>query len=142
PVVKSITLSAGTTQLKIGQITQVTAVVRDASGNAINNVPVTFSSSPSAIATVSGGGNVAGVSIGAANVYAKADTVIRSIAFSVIDTASAISPVPSPAPPVGITILPGQSIQAAVDANPTGTTFILKAGTHVGQSVVPKDGDV
>ena len=40
-----------------------------------------------------------------------------------------------------IAILPGESIQAKVDAYPAGTTFILKAGTHVGQSVVPKSGD-
>ena len=44
-------------------------------------------------------------------------------------------------PPSGIAVYPGQNIQAAVNANPTGTTFILKAGTHVRQSVIPKSGD-
>jgi parallel beta-helix repeat protein len=48
---------------------------------------------------------------------------------------------PPPPPPTGVVILPGSSIQAAVDANPTGTTFILKAGTHVRQTVIPKDAD-
>jgi parallel beta-helix repeat protein len=43
--------------------------------------------------------------------------------------------------PEGIMISPGQSLQAMVTANPGGTTFILKAGTHTGQSVVPKSGD-
>jgi hypothetical protein len=38
--------------------------------------------------------------------------------------------------PLGI--LPGQSIQAAVDANPAGTTFLLASGTHHAQSVLPK----
>jgi parallel beta-helix repeat protein len=55
-------------------------------------------------------------------------------------------PAPAPPPssplPPGIPIAPGQSIQAAVNANPGGTTFILKAGTHVRQSVIPKSGDV
>src|SRR4029079_10256812 len=119
PVVKSITLSAGTTQLKIGQITQVTAVVRDASGHAISNVPVTFSSSPSAVATVSGGGNVAGVSVGTANVYAKADTVIRSIALSVIYTAA------SPAPPPPVTSTPA-----------TGTTYGTATAATLPQATV------
>jgi parallel beta-helix repeat protein len=39
-----------------------------------------------------------------------------------------------------VVIQPGQSIQAAVNANPSGTTFWLKAGTWHQQSVVPKDG--
>ncbi len=44
--------------------------------------------------------------------------------------------------PSGIAVNPGQSLQAAVNANPAGTTFILAAGTFVQQSVVPKSGDV
>ena len=67
---------------------------------------------------------------------------MRSIGLTVIDTATSIAAAPPPSPPAGITILPGESIQAKVDANPAGTTFILKSGTHVQQSVVPKDGDV
>jgi parallel beta-helix repeat protein len=43
--------------------------------------------------------------------------------------------------PAGISILPGQSIQSLVNANPGGTTFILKAGTHLRQNVIPKSGD-
>ena len=41
-----------------------------------------------------------------------------------------------------VTIAPGQSVQAAVSAHPAGTTFLIKAGTHTGQAVVPKTGDV
>jgi parallel beta-helix repeat protein len=48
---------------------------------------------------------------------------------------------PPPPPPPGIPILPGASIQAAVDANPAGTVFLLKSGTHVRQSVMPKDSN-
>ncbi|HEV7991879.1 MAG TPA: ricin-type beta-trefoil lectin domain protein [Gemmatimonadaceae bacterium] len=54
------------------------------------------------------------------------------------------TPPPSGGPPpvpAGIAILPGQSIQAAVNANPAGATFILKAGTHTRQSVIPKSGN-
>ena len=166
PVVKSITLSAGTTQLKIGQITQVTAVVRDASGNAISNVPVTFSSSPSAVATVSGGGNVAGVSVGAANVYAKADTVIRSIALSVIDTAASTTAPPpvTSTPATGATygtataatlpqatvsttyptmtrqvrVAAGADLQAAINSAQSGDELLLAPGaTFVGNFTLP-----
>src|SRR5919197_882257 len=41
-----------------------------------------------------------------------------------------------------VMISPSQSIQAAVNSHPAGTTFILKAGTHRNQSVIPKSGDV
>jgi parallel beta-helix repeat protein len=41
-----------------------------------------------------------------------------------------------------VTILPGQSIQAAVNAHPAGTTYHISAGVHKGWSVVPKSGDV
>lgn len=37
-------------------------------------------------------------------------------------------------------ICPGESIQAAVNASPTGTTFTIAAGTHRRQSVIPKTG--
>jgi Right handed beta helix region len=49
---------------------------------------------------------------------------------------------PHPATAGTIVIVPGESIQAKVDANPAGTTFLLKSGTHVRQSIVPKSGDV
>ncbi len=41
----------------------------------------------------------------------------------------------------GVTLAPGASIQSAVDANPTGTTFCLQTGTYARQSVIPKTGD-
>jgi len=62
-------------------------------------------------------------------------------------TAVTITAVPAPPPPppptdpTWVSILPGQSIQAAVNANNPGTTFLIKAGTHIRQSVIPKAGD-
>jgi parallel beta-helix repeat protein len=40
-----------------------------------------------------------------------------------------------------VTVNVGSSLQAAVDAKPIGTKFLIKAGTHRQQSVVPKTGD-
>lgn len=45
---------------------------------------------------------------------------------------------PDPEPEFDVEIHPGQSIQAAVDANPVGTVFLLRAGVHAGQQVTPK----
>ncbi|MPZ48150.1 MAG: hypothetical protein GEU75_02365 [Dehalococcoidia bacterium] len=52
------------------------------------------------------------------------------------------TPSPSPAPPStsGVVIQPGANIQSAVNANPTGATFVLKPGVHRLQQVTPKDG--
>jgi parallel beta-helix repeat protein len=38
----------------------------------------------------------------------------------------------------GVNVAPGASIQAAVNANPTGTIFCLAAGTYSNQTVTPK----
>jgi hypothetical protein len=40
-----------------------------------------------------------------------------------------------------VQITPGMNLQAAVDANPAGTTFVIKAGVHRHQSVRPKNGN-
>jgi hypothetical protein len=40
-----------------------------------------------------------------------------------------------------VVIQPGDDIQASVDANAPGTTFLLKAGVHRLQSIRPRDGD-
>src|SRR5258708_23936591 len=40
-----------------------------------------------------------------------------------------------------VDILPGTSIQSVVNANPAGTTYLLKAGIHRMQSITPKTGD-
>ncbi|HEX5410749.1 MAG TPA: right-handed parallel beta-helix repeat-containing protein [Terriglobia bacterium] len=48
----------------------------------------------------------------------------------------------NPAQTAGIQLSPGDNIQAAVNNNPTGTTFILAPGVYRMQIVVPKAGDV
>lgn len=43
--------------------------------------------------------------------------------------------------PTGVSLSPGDDIQAAVNSNSTGTTFTLAPGVYRMQTVVPKDGD-
>ncbi|HEX7824556.1 MAG TPA: Ig-like domain-containing protein, partial [Mycobacterium sp.] len=168
--VRNITLVAGTTQIKIGQLTQITAVVRDANGNAMSGVPVTFTSNPSTTATVSGGGVVAGVNVGSATIYAKADTVTRSIGVTVIDTATSAPPPPSPTlPPPGsgtlnaiatmatlpqatvsatyptparqVRVAAGADLQAALNAAQPGDELLLAPGaTWTGNFTLPDKG--
>jgi parallel beta-helix repeat protein len=49
--------------------------------------------------------------------------------------------VPSVAEAAEVPVSPGQSIQAAVNANPEGTTFLIRSGLHRRQQVIPKNGD-
>jgi nitrous oxidase accessory protein NosD len=41
-----------------------------------------------------------------------------------------------------VAISPGQSIQSKVNSYPAGTQFLIKAGVHANQRVVPKSGNV
>ena len=132
PTVASVVVTLAASSLQVGQTTQATAVARDGSGAAISGASITWSSSNTAVATVSNSGLVTAVAAGSASITAASSGKTGSQGLSVSSQQS----------PAGIAILPGQSIQAAVDANPAGTTFILKAGTHVRQQVTPKDGNV
>jgi parallel beta-helix repeat protein len=42
-------------------------------------------------------------------------------------------------PHISVSVFPGRSIQAAVDAAPPGTSFLIKTGVHRLQRVTPKD---
>lgn len=42
---------------------------------------------------------------------------------------------------MSVSISPGTDIQPVVNANPAGTAYILTAGTHTLQGVIPKSGD-
>ena len=43
---------------------------------------------------------------------------------------------------VGVVVAPGVDIQSLVSSHPAGTVFVIKAGVHRRQRVVPKDGMV
>ncbi|MDX2149519.1 MAG: right-handed parallel beta-helix repeat-containing protein [Bryobacteraceae bacterium] len=67
------------------------------------------------------------------------------VSVSVLTQAPSSPPQPPPpSSPVGggIEIHPGTDIQAAVNSRPEGTRFILKAGVHRLQSVVPKNRNI
>ncbi|HEV7991882.1 MAG TPA: Ig-like domain-containing protein, partial [Gemmatimonadaceae bacterium] len=136
--VATVSLTTNVAALTIGQTVQVGAMPYDASGNPLTGRVITWTSSATGVASVTSQGLVAAVAAGSATVTAASEGKSATVAVTV----TAPAPPPPPAAPAGIAILPGQSIQAIVDANPAGATFILKSGTHVRQNVVPKDGDV
>ena len=119
-----------TSTLQVSQTAQATATTRDASGNVLSGQTIVWSSSNAAVASVSASGLVTAVAAGSATIVATSGGKTGSAALTVTAAVT------------GVAVFPGQSIQSAVNANPAGTTFILKAGTHTRQSVIPKSGDV
>jgi hypothetical protein len=88
----------------------------------------------------SDGGEASGV--GASHSFAVSGTF--SVTLTVMDDAGAsdsqVQSVSVSGPAAdGIPVHPGESIQAAVDANPAGSMFLIKSGTHRRQQVIPKD---
>ena len=82
----------------------------------------------------SGGLYTAGSTAGTYEVAAtQAGGTVFGIAYTTVTTASVS------APPGSISVSPGQSIQAAVNAAPEGAAFWIKAGVHRFQSVTPKN---
>jgi uncharacterized protein YjdB len=104
--VHMISLATNAPSVKIGQLTQATGVVRDITGAPITSVPIVWSASPMSVATISTGGMIAGRGVGTATIYAKADSITRSITIVVLDSATATTPTtptPIPSVPVGAT---------------------------------------
>lgn len=123
-------VSPSSVSIEEGQTVQLVAT--DASGNPVN---ARWSSSNTGVATVSSDGLVTGVGAGSAEVTAKTKNQSASASVTVTQPAS------SPSPSDGTYISPGEDIQAAVDAHPDGTSFILRAGIHRMQQVKPRAGN-
>jgi uncharacterized protein YjdB len=86
PAVHNITMSINSPTISVGELTQVNAVPKDINGTPISGLTITWSSSPTAVSTVSVSGMATGRAAGTALIYAKVDTVVRSIGVSVVDT--------------------------------------------------------
>lgn len=66
----------------------------------------------------------------------------EGLVFLPAPTTGVMGPTATLNPTSGVAINPGDNWQTVVNANPAGTTYWIKAGTHTGQSVTPKTGDV
>lgn len=71
PPAARVSVSPLAVALPVGEVVQLTATVRDASGHVIPGAPVTWTSSAKAIATVSEAGLVRGIAPGIANITAR-----------------------------------------------------------------------
>jgi uncharacterized protein YjdB len=166
PPVSSITLTANASTLNVGELTQVNAVPKDANGTPISGLAVTWSSSPTAVATVSSSGMASARSAGSAQVYAKIDAVTSNITLTVVDTVptptsssypggngtlnsvATLAELPRasvsttyPAPARQVRVPAGSNLQAAIDAAQPGDELLLAPGaTFIGNFTLPNKG--
>ncbi|MES2176747.1 MAG: Ig-like domain-containing protein [Gemmatimonadota bacterium] len=82
--VASITVTSPTSQLFIGDTLRATAIVSDASGAALTDRPVTWTSSAAGVATVSSSGTVSAIAAGTATISAAAEGVTGTFALTVV----------------------------------------------------------
>jgi hypothetical protein len=93
--VASVSVALAASSVAVGGTTTETATLRDMSGNVLTNRPVTWTSSNTAIATVSSTGAVTGVAAGSANIVGTSGGVSGQASLVVT----------SPPPPSGGTLL-------------------------------------
>ena len=115
--VASVSVSPASATLRIGQTVQLTATPKDANGNPLTGRTITWGSSNTAVATVTGSGLVTGVVAGSATITATREGQSGAEAITV----------PAPAPVASVSVNPasasvqvGQTVQLVAtpkDAN-------------------------
>jgi Big-like domain-containing protein len=111
-----ISLSANPNSVKIGQTTQVSALVMYPTGTTMSGSPVVFTSQQPNVATISSTGLVKGVAVGTVTILAQADTAKRTIAITVLDSASGGTTPPNTTPPPAV---PGNGANGGTNGSAT-----------------------
>jgi len=110
------------------------------------SVPFTFgvNSVPAVPSTTTTVAAVTGVAAPSTTVPAPTTTTAAAVVTTTTAAPKSAAAAPAPVPTVlgGVAVFAGDSIQAAVNANPAGAKFVIKSGVHRRQSVQPKDGNV
>ncbi len=92
--VSSVSLSPASGSVQEGKTLQLTATLTDVAGNTVTGRPITWTSAPTANATVTSSGLVNGIAAGNATVTATADGQSKGAAITV--TAAPVVPPPPP----------------------------------------------
>jgi uncharacterized protein YjdB len=119
--VASVTVTTSASSILVGQTTQAYATARDASSNIVSGRPTTWTSSNTAVATVSNAGLITAVAAGSATVSATIDSQVGQATITVSQVPVASVTVTLNAPSLAV----GQVTQAnatARDANNNALT--------------------
>jgi len=104
--VASVTVTPSSATVSVGQTAQLTATLKDASGNVLSGRAVTWSSSDTTIARVSGSGVVTAVATGSATITATSEgqSGTSSVSVTPVSVASVAVTPASASVPVGQTV--------------------------------------
>ncbi|MEP7324612.1 MAG: Ig-like domain-containing protein, partial [Gemmatimonadota bacterium] len=125
PPVETVTISAPATHLGVGSTLQFSATARDVHGAQLNGRAFTWSSSDSAIASVSSTGLVTGIASGPVTITATSEGKTGSTSI-VVEMDAVASVVVSPSP---------QTIGAGLDVQMSAVTLNAAGGNLVGRYV-------
>ena len=128
--VSSVSVSPSTPSVSAGSSTTLVATVKDANGNVMTGQTVTWSSSSTSIATVSGSGVVSGVAAGTATITATCAGVAGTATVTVTAT-------PPPAPVVtSVTVTPSTaSVNVGSTMTLTATVKDQNGNVMTGQTI-------
>ena len=112
--VASIALSPASGTLSVGQTAQIVATLRDASGNILTGRTITWSSSNTAVATVTQAGAVTGVSAGSATITATSEGVSANAAVTIQSTVAPVASVAVTPASAALTVGQGTQLQATL----------------------------
>ena len=114
PRATTVMVSPATAELDVGEIVQLTAVVRDQNSNVMAGASVTWMSGAGTVATVNASGLVTGVAGGTATITARSGSAQGTAQITVVSvTAPVVSvEVSSPAEPIAL----GEALQLSAEA--------------------------
>lgn len=113
PAVASITVSPGTAQIVIGKTQNFTAVAKDANGDIVSGVNLTWSSDATQTATVTASGVASATSAGTARITATAPDGVTGTGVLTVQAPAVVSVSVSP---VSSQLVPGQAQQFSATA--------------------------
>jgi uncharacterized protein YjdB len=138
--VASVTVSPTTASLQVGQTTQLTATPKDANGNPLSGRVVTWASSNTTVATVSGSGLVSAKAAGSATITATSEGQNGTSSITVTQAPVATVTVN----PSSAAVQPGQTVQLAAitkDANGNVLTGRVVTWSSGDQTIATVNGN-
>jgi len=134
-VISSVSVSVASSSIAVGDSTRATATLRDRRGRVATNGTVAWSSSNSAVATVSSSGLVRGVSAGTASIIATRGSLSGSALVAVTQ------PVVSTAPVASVSVaLASNSLIVGGSTQATATTRDASNNALTGRAVTWSSG--
>jgi uncharacterized protein YjdB len=131
--VASVAVALSSASIAVGQTTNATATLRDASGNTLTGRSITWSSSNTGVATVNSSGVATAVGAGSANIVATSEGQSGSAALTVT--------APPPAPVASVTVSPASPrVQVGLTVQLSAVTRDANGNILTGRAITWSSG--